>query len=130
MSRPRGLCVSYGPTPSRESYNTPTHFLTFSSFYRTDDAPAPRPRNLPGPSLEEGFVRSRLMEEMNEIRNRIVSSEAENEVSRNENRKLSHGNRALADENHALAEENRRLQRKEDEVKEQWEASQKFVNPA
>lgn len=110
--------------------NTPTHFLTFSSFYRTDDAPAPRPRNLPGPSLEEGFVRSRLMEEMNEIRSRIVSSEAENEVSRNENRKLSHENRALADENHALAEENRRLQRKEDEVKEQWEASQKFVNPA
>ena len=50
--------------------------------------------------------------------------------SGNENRKLSHENRALADENHALAEENRRLQRKEDEVKEQWEASQKFVNPA
>ena len=51
-----------------------------------------------------------------------VSLETENEVSRNENRKLGVENRVLADEN-------RKLQRKFEGVRDQWEASQKFVSP-
>ena len=50
------------------------------------ETPVPRPRVLPDAAVEEGVIRSQVMGEMNEIRNRLASLETENEVSRNENR--------------------------------------------
>eukprot|EP00434_Breviolum_minutum_P029251 symbB.v1.2.025873.t1/scaffold2543.1/size76562/5 len=124
LSMPRGSPVSYGPTPQREQQNPLFDYEQLRRLqelqgqapwlygqFGAGETPLPRPRFLPGASMDGNLLR----EEVNVIKSRINTLEAENETTRDMNRRL--------------AEENARLKKSIEEAREQLEAHQKFVTP-